>query len=492
MPEIETVIVSDLHLTEAHVPHPRRPLWMAHKRREYFVDGDVGRLIAHVEENATAPVELVLNGDIFDFDAVTELPTEPAGEINWLARVRGLASEEWMSLFKIDCIIRDHPSFFDDLAGFVRRGGRAIFIIGNHDLELHWPSVQARIRDRIAPRTTSGEHSLDPADDPVVFCEWFYLSAEDTYISHGHQYDPNCVAKSAIHPLIQIAGRPRVRIPFGDLAGRYMMNGMGYFNPHATESYIKTAWAYARFFFRYMVRTQPLLLWTWFWGALVTLFVSLRDHWSSAMRDPLTVEAKVRAIARRSRVTRAMVRQLHEVSVSSACNNPIRIMRELWLDRGLLFLGVLYAAWQIILLINFAAPISPLWVLVPLGVLLPPYFVYARSVNPTVFKQPLLTKERAELIHKITGARHVVFGHTHAPECSQVGPVTYFNGGFWSPAFTEPDCRERVGTQTFVWIRPDGDGWRHAALYEWPVGGSEARLIDGEAPVERRDSAATG
>jgi hypothetical protein len=148
-----------------------------------------------------------------------------------------------------------------------------------------------------------------------------------------------------------------------------------------------------------------------------------------------------------------------------------------------LFLGLLYAAWQIILLVNLAAPISPLWVFVPIGVLLPPYFVYARSVNPTVFRQPLLTEERAELIHRITGARRVVFGHTHEPESRDIGPVSYFNGGFWSPAFAEPDCKQRVGTQTFVWVRPRAPG-RTAALYEWPIGGNEARLHAPPPPSE--------
>ena len=55
-----------------------------------------------------------------------------------------------------------------------------------------------------------------------------------------------------------MGGKPRVRIPFGDLAARYMLNGMGYFNPHQSENYIMSAVSYLRFFFRYMLRTQPL------------------------------------------------------------------------------------------------------------------------------------------------------------------------------------------------------------------------------------------
>jgi len=460
---------------------------MAHKRAEFFIDDDFGRLLDHVEEQADGPLELVLNGDTFDFDSVTQLPTKPTTPIGWCARLRGLSSEEWMSLFKIECIIADHGSWFERLGALLRRGGRVVFVLGNHDIELSWPSVQQRIRAAIGVGAVSGEHglrpsepprSVEPNDEPVVFCPWFYLSGGDTYVSHGHQYDPNCVLRSAIDPLIKVAGRPRVRIPFGDLAGRYMLNGMGYFNPHDTGNYIRDARAYLRFFFRYMLRTQPLLIWTWFWGAMVTFMIALRDHLRAPMRDPLMVDAKVREVAWRSRATPSMVRKLHALNVPSACNHPLRLLRELWLDRGLLLIGVVYAAWQIVLLVNFAWPISPLWVLVPLALLLPPYFLYAATVKPTVFTEALLDEERAALIRRITGARRVVFGHTHVPKDARIGGVHYLNGGFWSPAFETPECKRRVGTQSFVWIRPTGASAREAALYEWPVKATEPRLLE--------------
>ena len=185
------------------------------------------------------------------------------------------------------------------LGAFIARGHRAVFIVGNHDVELYWPSVQRMICDALSAALPSniGE---EEDDDPIVFCNWFYLSGGDTYVSHGHQYDPNCVVRDPIDPLIEVHGQPRVRIPFGDLAARYMLNGMGYFNPHQSENYIMSAVAYVRFFFRYMLRTQPLLIWTWLWGAYATLWISLRTHWLPAMRDPMLVDDKVRSIATQS------------------------------------------------------------------------------------------------------------------------------------------------------------------------------------------------
>ena len=37
---MHTVIVSDMHLSEAARPDPKRPLWMAYKRREFFIDNN--------------------------------------------------------------------------------------------------------------------------------------------------------------------------------------------------------------------------------------------------------------------------------------------------------------------------------------------------------------------------------------------------------------------------------------------------------------------
>ena len=64
--------------------------------------------------------------------------------------------------------------------------------------------------------------------------------------------------------------------------------------------------------------------------------------------------------------------------------------------------------------------------------------------------------------------------HTHGPLVRTVGPMTYVNGGFWSPAFKEPSCETRLGTQTFVRLRPRPGG-RRPELLEWPPGGEAPR-----------------
>ena len=468
----QSIVVSDLHLSDAEHLDPGRPLWKLYKRRELFFDAEFVNCIRHIEDSYSGPTELILNGDIFDFDNILQLPESPEGEINWLAHLRGLGTEEWMSSFKAGCIIRDHPEFFSELGEFLNRGNRIVFITGNHDLEICWPSV----RDQIYAAMNLEEGSKEWNE--LVFCDWFYVSEGDTYVSHGHQYDGFCVVRDPIYPFIQIGGKPQVRMPFGEMAERYILNGMGYFNPHATSNFIMGLGEYVRFFFKYMLRTQPFLIWSWFWGAMVSLFLTFNHFIRPPMKDPLKIEERTAEVARASQVSPDVVRKLKAVSVASACSNPIRIIRELWLDRALLFLGMLYLGFQFMATINLVWRVSPLVALIPILLLSPLFFVYSFSVNSGVFTKPLLNERRAALISEITGTKRVVFGHSHIPEARQVGGVTYYNSGFWSPAYAEPECINRIGQPTFVWIRVEGDNQeRSAELLAWPPGTSAPEAL---------------
>ena len=88
-----TFIVSDMHLSEAQEVDPDRPFWMAYKYREFFIDDDFAKFLDYIQEQVDGPIELILNGDIFDFDNVTAIP-DGRNHIDWLERIRGLGSEE--------------------------------------------------------------------------------------------------------------------------------------------------------------------------------------------------------------------------------------------------------------------------------------------------------------------------------------------------------------------------------------------------------------
>ena len=216
---LHTIVLSDLHLTDAELGRPGRSLWKRYKRPKFFIDQSFRRLLDYIQgELKGAPAEMVLNGDIFDFDSVMRLPLHTRFSISWLEKKRGLFPEEEKSRFKMEAILGDHPIWVDALREFIQNGHSVVFVIGNHDIELHWPVVQKELIKSL--RLTEEEESR------IRFCEWFYISESDTAIEHGNQYDDYCVTASPIHPLIKKGKRIQVRLPFGNITSRYMVNGM--------------------------------------------------------------------------------------------------------------------------------------------------------------------------------------------------------------------------------------------------------------------------
>jgi UDP-2,3-diacylglucosamine pyrophosphatase LpxH len=469
--KIQTLIVSDLHISESEPVNKKRPLWKRYKQQDFFFDEALIKCVKFVEnkpsiDGQVVKTELILNGDTFDFDSVTQTPSSGEKPVSLGQRKWGLGTQEWMSIYKIERIIDEHRWWLQQLGAFIQRGNSIVFIIGNHDLELHWPSVQELI---VSAMELPEEHL-----DGVRFCSWFYLSGGDTFITHGHQLDAMCSVRDPVNPFVQLRGKAAVRLPFGEHASRCMLNTMGYFNPHATKNYIMSSREYLRFFTNYMIKTQPLIVLTWFTGAVATFAKTIVHHMLPPMRDPLFVEEKTEVIAANANVTPAQVRRLAAASTPPVAANPIKILRELWLDRALLIIFSLLFGIQFILALNMVWAISPWWALGPTILLSPVVFIYAHSVHSSVFAAPLLSKKAAKLLSTVTGVKRIVLGHNHVPECSELDDVEYLNSGFWSPAYSEPECINRIGTPTFVWIGEiENKNRRTATLWRWPEGALE-------------------
>jgi UDP-2,3-diacylglucosamine pyrophosphatase LpxH len=452
------VVVSDIHLADAEPPHPKNPLWKRFKRPAHFVDRTFRKFLDWIQGQADGPIELILNGDIFDFDSVMALPRDGRFRISWLEHSRGLASEEAKSRFKIAVILKDHDIWRQAIRDFVLAGHRVVFVIGNHDMELHWPGVQRDILDLLE---LQGD-----ARARVRFCEWFYVSNSDTLIEHGNQYDSYNVCPNPVNPLIRKGNRALVRIPFGNLAGKYMLNGMGLMNPHASESFIKESIVdYIVFWYRYVVRTQPFLVWTWFWGAWATLLFAFGEGLLPAMSDPLTIEKRVQDIAKRSNSTPEVARTLRELHVHSAVYNPLRLLQELWLDRAALLGLVFFGAFQIFSVFNLFGG-GATWFFVPLFLFLPIFIFYSRTVSSAVEESQRMAFERAPLAARVAGVSRAVQGHTHLERHTVVEGVEYLNTGTWSPAYRDVECTQPFGAKCFAWIKPTPQG-REAALWEW-------------------------
>ncbi|MBW1877379.1 MAG: metallophosphoesterase [Deltaproteobacteria bacterium] len=455
-----TIVVSDLHLADAEELDPNRPLWKRFKQPDLFMDASFQRFLEHVRHQVPGEIELILNGDVFDFDSVMATPHPADFKVGWLERLRGLSAEEGKSRYKMSVILGDHPIFVEAIRDFVLDGNRVVFVIGNHDMELHWEAVREEF---LAALALSEEDQ-----DAVRFCEWFYLSNRDTLVEHGNQYDSYCLCAEPIRPLINVSGRVRVRLPFGNVAGKLMLNGMGLFNPHVESSYIRSLPEYMNFFARYVIKVQPFLVWTWLWGAVATLVVSLWEGFLPAVRAPLDLEERVADIGRRSNAEPRVVRTLRALHVHPAIFNPWKIARELWLDRAVLLALLIAASFQLFSVLNLFARLSVWWLIVPFLILLPPFIFYARGVNSDVNNLQRILRGLLPTIGAASGVVRVVLGHTHSEQHTDCDGIELINTGTWSAAYHDVECTQPYGRRCFAWLKPGSSGTgRVAELHEW-------------------------
>lgn len=459
-PAPHTLVVSDLHLSDAQERLPEKPLWKRYKQRDLFIDDCFARFLEHQLGVVPPGSELILDGDVFDFDSVMALPDRDVFPVSWLERRRGLGAEEEKSRFKMRAILKDHPVFVQALRRWVLAGNRLVFVIGNHDIELHWPGVQALLLGALA---------LPPARAGAArVCEWFYVSEGDTLVAHGNQLDHYCVCPDPVYPTIRWRGRELIRVPFGNLAERYMLNAMGLFNPHVESSFIRPFAEYVVFFRKYMLKIQPMIGFVWFWSAILTLIVSLREGFLPAVRDPRRLEARVVDIARRANATPEQTRALLLLDVHPAIFSPWRIMRELWLDRALLLALVIFGSFEVFSVLNVFSPISPWWTGFVFLLLLPPFVLYAHNVASEVAETERMMRERLPVAAEVVRVDRVVVGHTHREGHIRIDAVELLNTGTWSPAYKDVECTIPFGRKCFAWIHPgEGGGPRVAELYEW-------------------------
>jgi len=461
-----TAIISDLHLCEAEPVHPKFPLWKKFKTRQFFFDDIFTNFLKEIESKAKGEkIELVLNGDIFDFDSVLRLPKEPIFYISSLEKRRGLFPRAERSGFKIKVILEDHAVFVQALADFIKRGHRVVFVIGNHDLELHFPQVQAEVSKAL--------QLTKETEDLVRFVEWFYISNEDTLIEHGNQYDPYCLCEDPINPYVQGYNYVSLRLPFGNLACRYIMNGLGFFNPHVDSNYIMGLKEYVTIFLRYMARAQPFLVLTWFFGSLVTLMQSFKDRLSAPIRNPLKIEERIEHIAQKSNAEPRMVREMKELFVAPAASNPFLLARELWLDRAFLICVAFFLIFELFIFIRQVYDLSFFWAFIPMFLMLPFFLFYSQSITSMVsnYKEP--NERILAMASAITRVKRIIYGHTHSVRHEMIGAVEHLNSGCWSPAFLDIECTKPIDQKTYVWISPIETGERQAELYKFVDGQSQ-------------------
>jgi UDP-2,3-diacylglucosamine pyrophosphatase LpxH len=136
-------------------------------------------------------VELVINGDFFDF--ATAAPWEDEHLESTTDSGLPLCFTEDQSCRKLAYIIADHGPVFDALARLViaDQRNRITMLPGNHDADLFWPAVRQGILKRLAHSVAGGQAALGGRftfrlERQLVI----ERSGQRYWIEHGHQHDP--------------------------------------------------------------------------------------------------------------------------------------------------------------------------------------------------------------------------------------------------------------------------------------------------------------
>lgn len=429
-----TLILSDLHLcdVEEHADG-----WKAYKSRRYLFDDQLVDLIADFAAGDDgAERVLVLNGDVFDFDLVTAVPDQAPWPVRRSERRTGLEADAPKSVWKLERILADHPAFVAGLAGFLGAGHRVVYVLGNHDRELHFEPVRRALRDALRAAAAAAGQRF--ADSQLVFEPWFYLQPGELYVEHGQQYDHYTSFRNVLRPTVERPGRPVLALPMGNLSNRLLMSRMGFFNPHASD-YILNLFAYIWHWLRHYAFSRRSLVVPWLWGSLVVLvrLLGLRRRQRGAHRRAGALLAEQ---ARRHELALGTVEDLWRLQDPPIAGRLFRMVREFWIDRLLLALVMTGGTVALALV-----PI-PLWIklVVPLMGFPLLYFIYEWAVQgESIFAVESRLPRVARQVAGLVGAAVVAMGHTHLPRQIPLGRGhTFVDTGTWAP-IPHPQDRAR-------------------------------------------------
>ena len=135
---------------------------------DFISDQALSELI-HSLKARPHPVDLVLNGDTFDF---LKCPSQLTPHTLYPRHIT-----KHISLAKLKLIYKAHTPVFQALKEFVAEPGKTVyFTLGNHDPDIVYPEVQQEIQQLLGN------------SERVIFSGLHYQS-HDVHVEHGHQYD---------------------------------------------------------------------------------------------------------------------------------------------------------------------------------------------------------------------------------------------------------------------------------------------------------------
>jgi UDP-2,3-diacylglucosamine pyrophosphatase LpxH len=466
------LVISDLHLGEDLRPGGANVSYLRHL---VTLERELENFLAHYASHRRdgRPWRLVVNGDMVDFMSVMILPDDDKTEegIDDEDRLYGLGFGERQSQKKIERVIARHQGVFRRLGEFVAAGNDLVIVVGNHDVEFHYPSVQRTLVEWLSGLAlgigASDEVRADFARR-IEFCPWFYYKQDLIYIEHGHQYDEYCSFDYLLHPVAdqrrvrgggeQLNKKSRIALSVAHAGMRYFANQIPDYDPHTAEQwgffdYFKWAWAQGVRGGLRLAYFYGLLVWrvVELWYTLRGVDAERRELHHQRLRDLsahwMMSEEKLMALdaLRREPVTRRFW----------------KLLAALFIDRILLGLAALVTAGVLVGHLHGA------WKAVGALATVVAFACVNQALNH-VRLESSAKKLRAmtSLIQGLVCAPLIVFGHSHTPEMVRLdGGGTYFNTGTWA----SDDAKSAF---THLMVVGDEEGRPRAELHQWRDGAS--------------------
>jgi UDP-2,3-diacylglucosamine pyrophosphatase LpxH len=446
------LVLSDLHLCDVQ---NHKDGWKSYKASKYLFDEEFAELLDSFVARFEGGDKLVLllNGDIFDFDLVLGAPEDAPWPITRRERVRGLQATAEKSVWKLERVLADHPIFVEALADFMAKGHDVVYVIGNHDREFHFTEVKKALVDSL--RAVAAQKGVSLAESPMKFEPWFYHVPGKIYAEHGQQYDYYTSYGHILCPEVKGKEGPQIVLPMGNLANRYLLSQMGFFNPHASD-YILNVFHYIWHWLKHYAFTRRFLVYHWFVGTLLVLWRLISTK-RQILRRPPDCSVQLAEAASRSQLSVERVEALGRLGKRPITHRLYRMVREFWLDR--LILAAIMTGGTISLAL---VPI-PLWIklMVPLSSFPLLFLIYEWFAHDeSVFSAEGELRAHAKEIAQILDVKLVTFGHTHKPELQPIGRgITWVNTGTWAPVMSRKDDGKLIsGLRNYLIAEFDGEG----------------------------------
>ncbi len=478
------IVISDLHLGEDLRPGGTGVSYLRHLVR---LEKELEKFLHHhtdvwLDER---PWRLVINGDMVDFMSMNILPEE--GDADTSSdddRLYGLGWSERAAQKKLERVIVRHQGVFRALGEFVLAGNQLVVVVGNHDVEFHYESVQRTFVEWLCGLTVgagANEDERAPVAGRVQFCPWFYYEKDQIYIEHGHQFDEYCsfdyqlrpaasyhydAAPTAAEPAptatemdtpVRGGKKSRFALSMAHAGMRYFANQLPEYDPHTAET-----WGFVHYFrwvrglglrgFARISYLYGLLVWK-----VVEAWYAMRG--ADGERKAAHLD-RLSALSLHFRMTEdqlVALSALHRVPVTSTF---LGVLRALFIDRLLLSCVAVGTA------AGLALGLTGLpRVLAPVALLAVSFLANDQLGRARLESCAQKLRAVPRMVQALVGVPLIVFGHSHAPEQVPLpGGSVYFNTGTWASDDTSVAFTHLV-------VLHEG-GQKRAELRQWRDGSS--------------------